>query len=220
MRVLAAVLLLAVAVLAMAETDTARSLSEAVARGDESATRHTLEACAATNDCRLESPDSRGMMPLHTAVQLRELGIARQLLMAGAEIDPRSKVGRTPLRDAVDTGQAGMAELLLMWGADTAATDDNGVSPMHSAAASRRPQLVGLLQRYETKGLRFGGSTRTAAVVLLLAGLVCGFGAVSRAVRRRESLKLHGTEYADAGFAVWLQDQNDHPIRRGKSGSL
>lgn len=67
--------------------------------------------------------------PLHNAVALNRLEVARVLIANGAKIDVVERVGRTPLHMAAINGSKEMAELLLSNGADVNAVDKSGQTP-------------------------------------------------------------------------------------------
>lgn len=67
--------------------------------------------------------------PLHNAVVLNRLEVARVLIANGAKIDAGERFGRTPLHMAAIGGHQEMAELLLSNGAELNVVDNNGQTP-------------------------------------------------------------------------------------------
>jgi ankyrin repeat protein len=73
-----------------------------------------------------------GFTPLHFAARGRHAEVARALLGAGAEVDPRDHLGRTPLATALRSVERGSGEVitvLLEHGAYPDTADLHGVSP-------------------------------------------------------------------------------------------
>lgn len=86
-----------------------------------------------------------GETPLHLAAWRGDPMMIRELLAAGADIDPRDKTdGRTPLGWAVFQGHREAAEALIDAGADIDHRERTGATLLMLAAA-RAPGLVGLL---------------------------------------------------------------------------
>lgn len=169
-----------------------------------------LAACSAGGNCAINEPDSRGFTLLHTAVLLQRLDVARLLLEAGAEVETHSEKGCTPLQDAVAAGHREAAEVLLAWGADPAAEDAAGMSAIRIAELSGRTSLLEELRRHEKKGFRVRVDPRIVAVALMIASFVAGVAGFAYRRQRRVNLRMHGSEYADAGFSIWRQDRPDH----------
>jgi len=82
--------------------------------------------------------------PIHTAVFVRNVGLARLLLVAGADVNARESGGATPLHAVAQNGDVAMARELLSRGADPGLTDDQGRTPRDVAAASGADELVEL----------------------------------------------------------------------------
>ena len=66
------------------------------------------------------------VMPLHSAVAGRHIGIARRLLEAGADVSAKQADGFAPLHGAAQNGQVEMIELLLAHGANVNTPTDDG----------------------------------------------------------------------------------------------
>jgi ankyrin repeat protein len=66
----------------------------------------------------LDSRDADGDTPLHVLLWREDVGGARQLVAAGADVDAVGDLGETPLHVAVRRGLADAVELLLQRGAD------------------------------------------------------------------------------------------------------
>ena len=90
-------------------------------------------------------------VPLHAAAFSDNVSIARCLLTAKAEVDPKDAAGNTPLHRATLEGNHEVAELLLLHGALANATGSEQNSPLHFLVlgAPEAPELVaGLLLRH------------------------------------------------------------------------
>lgn len=91
----------------------------------------------------VNTPDSKGHMPLHKAVVHGTNSIVSQLLMAGADVNTLDSWGRSPLVLAVVHGTNSVVSQLLAAGADITAQDHEGRTPLHWAA------LIGLVQKVD-----------------------------------------------------------------------
>jgi len=87
------------------------------------------------------------VMPLHSAVSARNLGLAAALLERGAPVNARQAMGWAPLHAAAQNGDKAMVELLLKHGADPRATNDEGVSALELAKTGGHGELLGLLEK-------------------------------------------------------------------------
>ena len=103
-------------------------------------------------------------VPLHAAAFSDNVSIARCLLAAKAEVDPRDAAGNTPLHRATLEGNHEVAELLLSHGAFANAAGSEQNSPLHFLAlgAPEEPELVaGLLLRHGAAPLQTNRFRRT-----------------------------------------------------------
>src|SRR5262245_49790165 len=91
LAVLASVLLV-VPSASLAQTAAASKLAEAASRHDTALVRTLL-----TQKPDVNAPDALGTPPLHWAVQLDDIDLARLLLTAGADAKLANRYGVTPL---------------------------------------------------------------------------------------------------------------------------
>jgi len=70
---------------------------------------------------------------MHFAASNGDLGVLKELLEAGAEVDIKSSIGQTPLFWAATAGQQSTATMLLEYGADVNARDNYGLTPQSLA---------------------------------------------------------------------------------------
>ena len=89
-----------------------------------------------------------GMTPLHVAVIMRRLELARLLLEHGAAVNAQTSVHQTPLHHAVLHKNAEMARLLLEHGAALNLADDTGRTPVDWVALKRSTPLVDVLVQH------------------------------------------------------------------------
>jgi uncharacterized protein len=82
--------------------------------------------------------------PIHTAVFVRSVGLARLLLDAGADVNARESGGATPLHAVAQNGDIEMARELLSRGADPGLMDDQGRTPRDVAVANGADELIEL----------------------------------------------------------------------------
>lgn len=78
----------------------------------------------------LASQNRMRVMPLHSAVAGRHLGISKTLLEHGADVNAAQQDGFAPLHGAAQNGQLEMVELLLSYGADVNARNIDGQTPL------------------------------------------------------------------------------------------
>jgi ankyrin repeat protein len=96
---------------------------------------------------RPEPPSYYGNRPLHRAVQLDRVEIARLLLDHKAQIDARNDFGQTPLHVAATSGKADMVRLLLKAGASRTVVDVRGQTALELAQRKDRADVVELLRK-------------------------------------------------------------------------
>jgi ankyrin repeat protein len=92
-----------------------------------------------------QSSVAKLVRPIHTAVFVRRVGLARLLLDAGADVNARESGGATTLHVVSQKGDIEMARLLLERGADPRLRDDQGRLPVDVARATGAQALVELL---------------------------------------------------------------------------
>ena len=88
------------------------------------------------------------VMPLHSAVAGRHIGIARRLLEAGADVNAKQADGFVPLHGAAQNGQVEMIELLLAHGANVNTPNDDGKTALAYALEEGHIEAANLLRRH------------------------------------------------------------------------
>ena len=73
--------------------------------------------------------------PLHYAVLQRHIGMVKELLKHGAEVDSEDNFQYTPLMDALEENQLQIANLLLKYGANINHCCKGGVTALHIASS-------------------------------------------------------------------------------------
>ena len=89
-----------------------------------------------------EMSDTRGLRPLHIAVQHAAIEIVDLLLVAGANREAEDKQGRTPLIHAIFASRQDSFDTLLRSGARIDHTDVMGMSALHWAARSGQVAMI------------------------------------------------------------------------------
>lgn len=82
----------------------------------------------------LDTPDERGIRPLHIAADLGQHELFDELIAHGVTIDPKTNDGWTPLMFAVQKGYMTMVETLVEKGGDVNAANKAGGTPVMIAA--------------------------------------------------------------------------------------
>ena len=100
------------------------------------------------NEVNAASKNRMRVMPLHSAVAGRHIGVTRSLLDAGAHVNAKQADGFTPLHEAVQNGQAEMVELLLAHGANINLEQDDGKTPLAAALEAGHAEVADLLRQY------------------------------------------------------------------------
>jgi len=104
----------------------------------------------------ISKPAGEDATQLHEAARFGQVGVARQLIVAGLKVNAKDPRGRTPLHEAVSANQLEMVEFLLSQGADVNAQDNAGQTPLHETAHCQYEELL--------KTVR--GDTRVAEMLL------------------------------------------------------
>ena len=92
-----------------------------------------------------EMSDSRGLKPLHIAVEHAAVEIVEALLAAGANMEAENKQGRTPLIHAILASRRDSFDILLQSGARIDHKDVMGMSALHWAARSGQVAMIATL---------------------------------------------------------------------------
>jgi len=123
---------------ALLAQQSASPVADAAKRGDASVVQTLLSKGADVN-----APQGDGMTALHWAALNGDLKTANALLIAGATVDPLTRIGRyTPLHLASSKGNAALVSRLLQAGAATKAVTSTGVQPIHLAAEAGSAEAV------------------------------------------------------------------------------
>ena len=88
------------------------------------------------------------VMPIHSAVAGRHIGIVKTLLEHGADVNAAQQDGFAPLHGAAQNGQSDMAELLLAYGAEVNAQNAVGQTPLSIATHEGHQELADLLRAH------------------------------------------------------------------------
>jgi len=116
-------------------------LSEAAMNGDRAGFQELLRQKADVNGAQGD-----GTTALHWAAFRDDLEMAQALLKAGADVNPKTRLGdMTPLFMAAKNGNAAISELLLKAGATANSKSSNGTTPLMMAAASGSAPAVQVL---------------------------------------------------------------------------
>jgi ankyrin repeat protein len=99
-------------------------------------------------EANLASRNRMQVMPLHSAVAGRHIGIARTLLEHGADVNAAQQDGFVPLHGAAQNGQADMIELLLEYGADVNAQNAEGLTALAIAVQEGHAGAAELLRQH------------------------------------------------------------------------
>jgi ankyrin repeat protein len=104
--------------------------------------------------------DGHLVSPLHAAAEHGHVGVCRQLLEAGADIEFRDELQYTPLHLAAEKGHIGVSVLLMQRGADTRALDSNLDTPIMVACRNQQVLCVqALLPRADLAHLNECGAS-------------------------------------------------------------
>lgn len=105
-----------------------------------------LEALANKADPNWVNQDDKGMTPLMKAVDTGSLTVTEFLLLNGAKVDRKDKLGRTPLHHATIKGHTGQVCQFLKRGANLHDEDDSGQDPLKIAISAANADIVTLLR--------------------------------------------------------------------------
>jgi ankyrin repeat protein len=107
--------------------------------------------------------DTHGTFPIHAASQHRHLGIIRELIEHGADVNERDRKGLSPLHFAVKKNSVDVCVLLLESGAELEASDQRKRTALHYAAASGYLEVVELLCDFGADACAVDGENMTPA---------------------------------------------------------
>ncbi len=122
-----------------------KSFFKAVKTGDLDAVQKLL----AESPELAGSRDAEAATPLHWAAWKNQVGIAKALLAAGAEVNAiseNSHWGTTPLHAAAHGNQRAVAEVLLNAGADLKIENLNGKTPLMETSVHRATAVQKLIR--------------------------------------------------------------------------
>ncbi|HWI47026.1 MAG TPA: ankyrin repeat domain-containing protein [Rummeliibacillus sp.] len=97
-------------------------------------------------DLNSTSKNSMKVMPLHSAVATKKVGIAELLLKNGAKVNATQDSGWTPLHEATLHGQIEMIQLLIRYGADPTIKKDDGETALDVALRNNNENVADLLR--------------------------------------------------------------------------
>lgn len=139
----------------------------------------------------------KGDTALHVAAAAYDVGFARKLVAAGADVRARNRRGAEPLHSAVNGApattvwdpkrQAAMVAYLVEAGADPNAAATGGVTPLHRAVRNRCSAAVRALLDAGADPHRANDSGSTA---LMLAGWTTGRGGTGTPEAKAEQAKI------------------------------
>ena len=116
--------------------------------------------CVPRNECYITEMERGGFTPLLFAARMGDLGSARLLVAAGADVNDLTPAGSSTLAVAALSGHGDVAALLLEHGADPNAAG-GGYAPLHAAILHRDARLVeALLSAGADPDARVTASTR------------------------------------------------------------
>ncbi|RZB40924.1 Ank 2 and/or DUF1421 domain containing protein [Asbolus verrucosus] len=98
--------------------------------------------CLEKMECSPSPKDNAGYTPLHEASTKGHLGIAKMLLMYGANVSESARGGIRPLHEAVENGYVEIVRLLLSYGADPILATYSGMTPLALASDDATVKLL------------------------------------------------------------------------------
>lgn len=111
--------------------------------GREEIAQYLIERGA---DVNLAARNHMQVAPLHSAVAIQNINLAKLFLEKGAEVNKSQVDGIRPLHSAVHRGQIEMVELLLKHGADPDLATDDGRTSFDIAEAEGKEELKKMLE--------------------------------------------------------------------------
>lgn len=99
-------------------------------------------------EVNVASKNSFAVMPLHSAMASRHLGIAQALVNHRADLNARQQGGYVALHEAANTGNEEMTRLLVTHGANPNARADDGRTPLSIAVSKGYDAVADLLRRH------------------------------------------------------------------------
>jgi ankyrin repeat protein len=99
----------------------------------------------------IDEVDFKGWTGLHWALVREREDVIALLLDSGADPNHPTGTGRLPLNIAMRSGQGGALKLLLKAGADPNRADTDGKTPRTVGKAGRYPELVAILENWESQ---------------------------------------------------------------------
>lgn len=136
-------------------------LADAVERQDVKAVRALLSQNEAVNAAQAD-----GMTALHWAAYLDELGMAKMLIEAGAEVEAQNRYGVSPLSLACGNGATKMVQLLLKKGANANGSLATGETVLMTAARTGR---LGAVKALLAKGAEVDAQEKRGQTAMMWA---------------------------------------------------
>ncbi|KAH8865544.1 Ankyrin-3 [Schistosoma japonicum] len=106
---------------------------------------HAANLLLNNSEINVDHTSTNYVTPLHVAAKWGKNKIIEELILAGAEVNPRTRDGLTPLHCASRAGQADTVEYLLKRGADQFLKTKNDLTPLHMAAQCVHESVIRLL---------------------------------------------------------------------------
>ena len=142
MKFFAAIVLLAAAAVAQADSE----LADTIKAGDR---RAALEMIAKGVDVNAAQGD--GTTPIHWAAYRVDVDLVKQLLAKGAKADVKNNFGATPLAESVKVGNVPLVKMLLDAGANANGANEDDQTPLMLAAKTGVVEIADLLVRHKAR---------------------------------------------------------------------
>ena len=142
MKFFAAIVLLAAAAAAQADSE----LADTIKAGDR---RAALEMIAKGVDVNAAQGD--GTTPIHWAAYRVDVDLVKQLLAKGAKADVKNNFGATPLAEGVKVGNVPLVKMLLDAGANANGANEDDQTPLMLAAKTGVVEIADLLVRHKAR---------------------------------------------------------------------